>query len=344
MEIPFWKKKTTIWGVLFCALGGVMALVAEHLNIVLQPAARSFARASLDLLQFGATTLMSLGLVGMILDMKGWKEYFENGLINIMLRPDYLKTQSKEKLTEYQIEVFKKYYKREDIDQEGRFLRYCLGHIHKFITEPYREEIRENLLIEQESPDRLRVSETLRYVCRSGEGGIQEKLAWGANEETLKLESLRFEVHPPPGHPWNLKKTEWEVSDLEVSQEGNLPVYWLSLEPFRQVDNLRVKIQASYFVDPKRFSTWRMIVPSRDVEVTIRYPEELRLQFIPFLLDSKPDHQKDDPGFYHTEFDSWIMPWSGFAWKLFPREAAKLSLLPGELEKPADGRAAAGLH
>lgn len=335
METAFWKKKTTIWGGTFCAMAGIMAMFAVYLNTVVRPADGSLGKASLDLLQFGATTLLSLGLVSMILDMKSWKEYFENGLINIMLRPDYLKTQSKEKLTEYQIEVFKKYYEREDIDQEGRFLRYCLGHIHKFITEPYREEIRENLLIEQESSDRMRVSETLRYICRTGEGGIQERLAWGANEETLQLESLRFELHPPPGYPGTFRKLAWDKGELETSLEGNLPVYWLDLGPFRQVDKLRVKIQATYFVDARRFSTWRMIVPSRDVEVTIRYPEELRLQFIPFLLDSKPDHQKDDPGFYLTEFDSWIMPWSGFAWKLFPREAAERSHVPAARSLPA---------
>lgn len=200
METILPRKKTTLWGVAFCTSGVLLALFAVYVNALEQPADRTLMKVSLDLLLFGATTLLSLGLVSMILDMQSWKDYFEDGLMNIVLRPAYLERLSPDQLTDYQIEVFKKYHKRDDIDQEGRFLRYCLNSIHKYIVEPYREEIREALRITVDSPDRLRLAETLSYVCRTGQDGIQEKIIWGTNEETLDVESLRFEVQIPPSY------------------------------------------------------------------------------------------------------------------------------------------------
>jgi hypothetical protein len=339
METTFFRKKTTQWGAVLCALGLALAMFAIYANALKEPADRTLLKAALDFLLFGATTLLSLGLVSMILDMKGWKDYFEDGLMNIVLRPDYLKRLSPDQLIEYQIEVFKKYYKREDIHQEGRFLRYCLGHIHKYIVEPFREDIREELRVKVASPDRLRISETLRYVCRAGQDGIQERLVWGTNAETLAVESLRFELQMPTGYTGEAGvsgKLEWTKDELDRKEENGLIDYTLDLKPFRQVDRLDVTVQATYLVDPNHFNTWRMIVPSRHVDVAIVYPKEFQLQFIPFLLDTRPDHHTSDPGFFSVEFRSWIMPWSGFAWTLFPRKAAQVqAFIPDELESVA---------
>lgn len=339
METTFLNKKTTRWGASFCALGLALAALALYVSDVEKPPGRTIASVSLDLVLFGATTLLSLGLVSMILDTEGWRDYFERGLTNIVQRPGFLKTLKPEQLTEYQIEVFKKYYDREDIDQEGRFLRYCLGHIHKYIVEPYREEIRAELRVDADSPERLRISETLSYICRVGKVGIQERLVWGMNEETLAVESLRFELQVPPevlvpqALPDKRVWTQGELQTETAGEKNGLPEFVLDLKPFQQVDRLGVTIHATYFVDRSRFNTWRMIVPSRHVDVSIVYPRDLRLQFIPFLLDTTPDHRTDDAGFYSVEFRSWIMPWSGFAWKLLPGEPAQeQAVLPAKAE------------
>ncbi len=334
METILPRKKTTLWGVAFCTSGVLLALFAVYVNALEQPADRTLMKVSLDLLLFGATTLLSLGLVSMILDMQSWKDYFEDGLMNIVLRPAYLERLSPDQLTDYQIEVFKKYHKRDDIDQEGRFLRYCLNSIHKYIVEPYREEIREALRITVDSPDRLRLAETLSYVCRTGQDGIQEKIIWGTNEETLDVESLRFEVQIPPSYMGELSdfnQLAWTREELDRKETNGLVNYELSLKPFRKVDRLDVTVQATYLVDSNRFNTWRMVVPSRHVDIAIVYPKELELQFIPFLLDTKPDHHTSAPGFFSVEFRSWIMPWSGFAWTLFPSKSAKIEPLTSPL-------------
>ena len=73
---------------------------------------------------------------------------------------------------------------------------------------------------------------------------------------------------------------------------------------------------ASYTSEAAAFYTWRMMDPSEHVELSISYPTSLKMQFKPFLLEPQPTTTIDDPGFFQVVFDSWIMPRSGFAWKL----------------------------
>lgn len=320
-DVPLLRRKTTSSGILFSLAGLAFASIAIHMASHQRREELTIPMFITDFIMFLATTSLSVGIVSFILEMKGWKEYFELGLMRIVLRSEFLKKLNPGALKTYQVDVFKRVYEKDDIDQEGRFLRYCLDHIHDYIVQPYREEIRQILKVEPVSPDRLEVLETLRYVCRAGRGGIQEHIQWETNEETIDVQDITFELYPPK------RKGERKPVILNkdtITKNPSNPYgafsYEYKLDEYRQDDRLEVAIHVRYTVDAAKFCTWRMAFPSRSVDILIMHPPKFGIQFIPFLLDHQPDYVKRNADSYSATFDSWIMPMSGFAWRLYPAD------------------------
>jgi hypothetical protein len=134
------------------------------------------------------------------------------------------------------------------------------------------------------------------------------------------MESLYVELRPPRKQAGEKRRILLGIDDLEVHEQPDGSVcYEYDLSPYRSMDSLRVQVVATYIAHQAHFNTWRMVVPSREVELSISYPQEYELQLLPFLLDTEPFEQSDDPGSFTIAFNSWVMPKSGFAWKLLPR-------------------------
>jgi hypothetical protein len=342
-DIPLWKRKTTHSGLFFSLAGLALAGTAIHMAAYQQREDLTVLRFATDFMMFLATTFFSVGIVSFILDMKGWKEYFEMGLMRIVLRSEFLKKLNSGALKTYQVDVFKRVYDKDDIDQEGRFLRYCLDHIHDYIVQPYREEIRQILKLKPVSPDCLEVLETLRYICRAGRGGIQEHIKWETNKETIDVQDISFELYPPKkkGGRKPVVLNRDAITKNPPNPDGTIS-YEYKLDEYRQDDRLEVAIHVRYTVDAAKFCTWRMAFPSRCVDILIMHPPQFEIQFIPFLLDHQPDYVKINADSYSATFDSWIMPMSGFAWRLYPADNTQAGVpsrsqevLPGPTPLPA---------
>lgn len=315
-------SRMTRWGIGLGATGFSIAALSAYLSFLAALPESSPARLVFDLLSLTGMVLFALGLLGICLGMKSWKDYLEDILRDAMLRPQYLRTLSPEGLQAHHIEVLKVLCQDIEIDGQGRFLRYCLDHIHKYLAHPYRQDVQVEIKIQPAGPALLRVMETLKYTCRRAGHRTQDRVVWQANsKEVLSVEELKIELRWPRDHRDAGRKIVVGIGELhrEDMPDGSHR-YEHRLGRHGMIDGLAVNIQATYLVHPSCFNTWRSSDPSRGVDVWISYPPELELQFLPFVLDNEPGAQQHGRGSLDVRFTSWLMPGSGFAWKLLPAD------------------------
>ncbi|HEY0515266.1 MAG TPA: hypothetical protein VGH73_25435 [Thermoanaerobaculia bacterium] len=323
------KVFITLSRIALCIVGVLLAVGAAILEDQFHPRDMTYGYFGLKLLDATGVSLFIMGMLTLVLEMGHWRKYFEERLEGIVVGQDYLNDLSPEALLRHQIKVFKSYYKDEGLSERG-FVRYCLSKIHGYIVTPYRDGVENHLTVEVAVPSTLRIRDHLSYVCRKSKGRIQERVAWQANSlEVLQIESLSLELLPPAENGGGQQRIALlDIGDLERTEEADGSVtYGYSLGKWRHLDGLKVIFNASYTSEAAAFYTWRMMDPSEHVELSISYPTSLKMQFKPFLLEPQPTTTIDDPGFFQVVFDSWIMPRSGFAWKLLaPGVAAKVGI------------------
>ena len=94
---------------------------------------------------------LSLGIVGIILDLPNWQKYFQERLGEVVTQRNYLNTLGNEELIALQTATLKAFFKVEDIDREGSLLNFFHSRIHKLIASPFRENIASILQIERDT-------------------------------------------------------------------------------------------------------------------------------------------------------------------------------------------------
>jgi hypothetical protein len=311
-------SRTTRWGIGLGTMGFLIAALSETLSFLAGLPDSSPVRLLFDLLSLTGMVLFALGLLGIFIGMKGWKDYLAEIQRDAVLEPGYLKSLSSEGLRAHHIEVLKMICQDMEIDGQGRFLRYCLDHIHKYLAHPYQQDVQVEIKVQPVDPSLLRVVETLKYTSRRGGDRIQDRVVWQANsKEVLSVEGLKVELRWPRDHKEAGRRIVVGLGDLrhEDMPDGSHR-YEHRLGRSGMIDGLAVNVQATYLVHPSSFNTWRSSAPSRGVDVWISYPPELELQFLPFVLDNEPGAQQHGRGSLDVRFTSWLMPGSGFAWKL----------------------------
>lgn len=319
------RLRITLSRASLCVVGLALAAGAAVLEDLAHPQDLTYGYFGLKLLDAVGVSLFIMGMLTLVLEMGHWKHYFEARLSGIVVGQEYLNELSPEALLRHQIKVFRSYYKDENLSERG-FVRYCLSKIHGYIVTPYREHVEDRLTVDFVNPSTLRIRDHLSYVCRKARGQIQERVAWQANSlEVLQLESLSLELLGPTESGGSYETIVLlDIKDLVKTEDDDGSVtYEYDLQKWRNLDGLKVHFEASYTAELSAFYTWRMMDPSEKVEFSISYPKTLNMQFKPFLLEPAPAATINDPGNFQVAFDSWIMPRSGFAWKLVPAELPK---------------------
>lgn len=308
------------WGIGLGVAGLLIAALSLQLGVPAVPSQPAPLRLLLDLLILVGMTLFALGVLGVILGRKSWKSYFEESLREVVLQPHYLKSLSPEGLRDHLIEIFKAEHGDEDIGREDRFLRYCLDHVHKYLSSPYRENLYVDIAVEAASPSTLKIRERIDYTCRQAAGGLPDSIEWqAASREVLSVEELKIGLRWPRGHPEARPKMSLGMEQIErETLPGGGLRFKQDLGGLGAVDGLLVCVEAAYLVSPSTFNTWRLTEPARQVDVTISYPMDLDLQYFPCMLTCEPDTCEPGRGSLSVRFDSWVLPGSGFAWKLVP--------------------------
>jgi hypothetical protein len=304
-------------GIFWIILG--LALIFASLFFEVQSStntlvSHSFSETILKTLDVVGIALFAIGLLNILIETRDWREYFAKALREIVVEQSYLDSLDKEKLTLLQTNILKALFRDQLIDREGSFLNYFHLNLHKYIAEPYREDVVAEIIM-VDAGDYWNVVDKVTYVCRKSGGSIQPYILWHVDKnEYSKVEGLKIFFKYPYTHP--KKGIDEPLYDGVPTLGDNIQ---LSLDKFSDVDGLIVVADEQYQVRKADFRYWVMAHPTKNFNVTIIYPPEHTLQVLPMVLSPELLLVTERPGYYSAKYDSWMLPESGVAYRIRPQ-------------------------
>jgi hypothetical protein len=361
----FWRNirsisvsKVTAFGITSVAIG--IALIFAGLYFEEGPggANRSYgAIIFFKLLDHLGVAAISIGLVGMILELHDWQRYFQDQLANTIMNSSYLDKMSNDQLMELRTKVLKARFKNKNLEREGGFLRHFDEKLHSLIGAPYREMVDMNLCFNPSGDDRLfELEESVSYTCRKMGEHIQNEVSWGTfmEYELDHLKSFEVEVRVPDNFfqspdfktkfPKGLEpiiRVKAPIEQAGPTEDGatssvngigqtlqeslkpwpNHRGFTLPLDVFGEVDGLYVNVKVKYTIPTNSLLTWTMTHTSKGVRCMIRYPDQYDIQLDYFGMDSNQRDVQQYKGTSAIKYMSWILPNDGIAFHFVKRAA-----------------------
>ena len=307
------RSETTpmTWSLLLLLGGLILIFLGLYLEKI--PENSSIFKISIDLIKTIGTTLIVSGLFSILLDFKDWRNYFSSRLSEIVVENTYLEKLDSVSLEKLQNDVLKAQFGNNEIDKEGSFLHFFQKHLHKFISQPYREQVSSELVISDLGGSLLQVYDKVSYTCKASANEIQSSVKWASSpgefEDILNLHIKVFK----PGEKIPAIEEIYDKDRLtpDFSTEENLA-------KLKGIDGVRVCIEATYTIKANRFQYWQMAHPTKDFDITINYPKNYTIQHQSLFVDQNNQESTDKPGYFKVKYSGWLLPDSGIAWDLRP--------------------------
>ncbi|HEV7644566.1 MAG TPA: hypothetical protein VGO50_11530 [Pyrinomonadaceae bacterium] len=281
--------KAKIWGAFFSLFGLIAILIALYIeeyfkNLAIIP--NELSILSLRFSEHVGVALIVLGLVSLIVDFDSWRKYFQERLAETIVKRDYLKTLRKEQLTNLQTDTLIALFEMEDINKEDSFLEYFRAKLQTFIASPYREDIKNKLIIRFEdikTKKNLVVEDIISYKCKKMGKCIQERVRW-ENDQPSRIVDFQITLEIPDD-VFNLPQTKRNHKKQKIvipkGDKRLLPIgekgYILPLTKYLDMDGLWVEVRGKYVVEKSELIYFTMAHPSHKTRLTVSYPEELQL-------------------------------------------------------------------
>jgi hypothetical protein len=297
----------------------------------------------LKLLDEIGIALFLLGAVVIMLEFPDWKNYFQQQIVNIIVEQAYLKKMSSEDLIRLQTNALIAFFKTPDIDRNESFLHFFQSRIHKYIGDPYREDVREliSLTYVTGRTDQVQVEETMSYRCRKVGDRIQDEVKWVEQGLTqmrqMELGTHDLEILVPPeafteefkrAHP-NVTKARTVFKSADTPPTLSSPTagkgFLYSLKDYEGLDGLHIKTHVKYTMPTNMPFTWTMANPTKGITGTIAYPADLELVTNMFGVTEEDVNRVDKTGVCQIDYDSWLLTDTGFSFQLIAK--ASLSAL-----------------
>lgn len=305
------------YGIFGILAGLLLILLSLYLDIPSAPmnagieASRGVPHIAVKLLEATGAILFGVGLLNIMLETKDWRDYFEQRIRDLIVDQKYLNILDKETLNSLQTNILKAQFKDEQIDREGSFLNYFHSNLHKYIAEPYREDVTLEVICKMDENADFLIFDRITYVCRRSSTGIQSHIVWLVDEEEYScIETLQIDIQYPYDHERKGEQERMYDDVPELGKELSIP-----LSDFKDVDGLIVIISSRYKANREKFQYWTMAHPSRSFQITIMFPPEMDLQVKPLVLNPELILTTVNQGYYKAKYDSWMLPESGLAWR-----------------------------
>lgn len=263
-----------------------------------------------------AIALIGFSLFGMLLDTKNWRDYFGERIREVIMQQSYLTSLDNSALKELQVKVLKAFFKDQSIDHEGSFLHYFQTNLHKFISEPYREDVTTEIELRGDDKDCFTIFDRVSYICRKAGGSIQEKISFMPDPgEFEEITCFKVSIKYPYYHD---KKGEEKVL---YNGDSNNPAELLgkglniSLKEYKDIDQLTVILESIYKIKKDRFQYWQMAHPTKNFMVILTHDQIYDLQIKPLVLEPENVQICTKERSTTVRCDSWMLPQSGVAWR-----------------------------
>jgi hypothetical protein len=104
--------------------------------------------------------------------------------------------------------------------------------------------------------------------------------------------------------------------------------YTFSLEKFRDIDGLYVKVSVRYIVPKEALHTWTMSHCSKNVNCTIAYPKGYEIQIDNLGVEQEIVDKTSFEHMYSFKYTFWLMPMTGIAFHFVNRGTAPTAQVP----------------
>jgi hypothetical protein len=303
---------------IICILVGFLLIITEcYIHVTCKPE-KDLYIAALSFLETIGIALAAFGLFSIIIDSGSWREYFASRLRDIVIEQNYLDGLDVDTLKSIQTKVLKAFFHDSTIDKEGSFLNYFHLNLHRYISEPYREDATK-IIVMREVGGSIEIQDTISYTCRKAGGEIQKTVNWAIDPgEFLAVKKLKIEVQYPFWHPLktqsktllNSDGSDVDLTELRYSQQ---------LNDYRDIDGLVVKMESTYMVDLERFQYWQMAHPTKNFHMSVSFPKEFSIQLKPLVLHPEFVETVIADGYAMVKYDTWMLPQSGVAFRFIKK-------------------------
>jgi hypothetical protein len=330
----FPSKKVLTWGLVAILLGLVLILG----SLVIEEKAKPVSNIDLigiKFLEHMGIALMTIGIVGIIVDFPDWQKYFQERIAETIIQRRYLDTLEKSELIDLQTNTLKAYFSLDEIDRKGSLLEFFHEKVHSYLGLPYREDVSCTLSINPTAGGtRYAVEDVVSYSCRKVGDYIQDQIRWTADRDEIEsLDEFKILIKIPQNFFQSPEfKTKYPSMKAEVTFDMNKEEdqvlqknpdgtgFTLPLLDFREIDDLYVKISVKYTIVAGRMLQWTMTHPSKHVTGVVHYPPDFKLHVDAYgitraELEEHPTAKEEHPtpGLYTFSYKSWLLPYSGFA-------------------------------
>jgi len=250
-------------------------------------------------------TIISFALVTIILDFKSWKDYFSHIIQDILQMDSYLHSLDKARLDELLVSLLKAKLGNDKIDEKGTFFWHFKDDLLKYITEPYRENVRAHIHIETIT-DNLRIKDIVTYDLYKNNCDFPQ-IKWSPDKnEFEEIESLKFYINN------SLNKVYEKKEISEIIAKNEYPI--VNIQKTNNEDVVHVKIESCYLIKSDKFQYWQMMYPSKNFTFSASFSQEYSIQVKPFVLNENDLIINEDKNSYELIYNNWMLPYSGIAW------------------------------
>jgi hypothetical protein len=345
-------------------VGLVLVLLDANMELSQSPVGNKvdFAPLFNRLLEAAGIASIIFGIFSIFIELPGLRRYFLERMKELVIDQAYLDTLDKNELLELQNNALKAHFKNTDISREGRFLGFLNDHIYAYINDPYRERVTLEIRYEEGGEGLFVAKDRLSYICRKSKDSIISAIVWHNDPGEIEdVKSLKITVRYPQdrgelGEPITIgeltgeeiiifngngkeEKVEVgkEIKNLLRRESKHSLVEGDGLrikigESYRNIDFMKVTVDAVYVVKSSHLLYWSMNYPTRDFSLTLRFPDSYIAQAAAFINSEHVGQLADEKGYYSFNYNSWMIPQSGVAWRLIPAKDQGVSQhnLPSE--------------
>jgi hypothetical protein len=273
----------------------------------------TFVGTFIKLVDVVGIAIIAIGALNILLETRDWREYFSKLLREIVVEQSYLDTLDKDKLTVLQTNVLKAVFRDQMIDREGSFLNYFHSNLHKYIAEPYREDVSSEISITEDA-GLWKVIDKVTYVCRKSAGSIQSTIVWHVDEQEHEdAGSLKVDIQ----FPYTLDVKDRQKNLYSGATTPGKAIE-LPLSEYSHIDGLIITAEETYRVRKADFQYWTMAHPTKNFNLTVIFPTDHKIQVKPLVLSPELLLVTERPGYYSAKYDSWMLPESGMAFYVRP--------------------------
>jgi len=191
--------------------------------------------------------------------------------------------------------------------------KFILENVLNFLKLPYRENLEARVEYSYTKDENyLLVYDEVSYKCRSVNGSITKLINWSVYASELNdFIKISIKIKKPDGEEVVILKEDnfnGNLVDDEYKFQYLIDDEW-------NMDNLLIVVEASYLIPIDHFVSWEMPELTYQFTLTMTFPKDLEIFYVPYMLKYKDRNVKSRPGFSSYKFYNWIIPNEGLSWQ-----------------------------